>query len=285
MKAVWAVIVDLFNFVRGRDPLFLTVQEDRDRTLLLEEASTLIADAEAVIDSVLALPEPASSTAPGDGLDDDTLLAVTLYITVPESLVYREPFVKLDASVASLYFGTRCGCDEIRGEMIRVLIDGEVVGWIPRTQVTDESRAVLPHFTAMQYYGADHPDTQKLRWLLSDAWRGGVAGLPLSDAELVAFRLKQRNLSPRWPVVHEPRVAGKWGRILAEVIGVRMVAMPKMGSVMEWKQGATWQLGFVEAVLPDESCRISTVTDGVYEERVMTKPEWEVLEPVFIVIT
>jgi surface antigen len=71
--------------------------------------------------------------------------------------------------------------------------------------------------------------------------------------------------------------------------GIHIGIMPKTGSIMEYMlQNDIGHLAYVEAVFPDERITLSEVNNpdhGIYNERTLTKEEWQALNPVFIQVS
>lgn len=95
----------------------------------------------------------------------------------------------------------------------------------------------------------------------------------------------RKNIKVKWPKIR-PRTPGRWADILVHGGNAALSVQPKSGSVMEFfTDDSIGRLVFVEAVFPDGAIQTSEGNwpdEGVYNERVMKKEEWEALSPVFI---
>jgi hypothetical protein len=111
--------------------------------------------------------------------------------------------------------------------------------------------------------------------------------MPLQDVEYVSYRIITKGKAIDWPL-ERPRIPGRWQQILRGIDGVHMSVRPKVDAVMEViKDDGTGQLGYVEAVYPDESIEVTSFgrsEEGYYTEETLTKEQWREMRPVFIEI-
>lgn len=296
MNALYAVLRDLWWFALGQEtaPRQATYPSgsggevssfDRMNVSLVQQAAATVSDTEDVLDDVATLLNGPSVPAPTRGkaaLSESVLLESMLYVQRPSVPLYAAPQMQFDGHVDVLSYGQQLTCDSVRDTMIHVNTNGQA-GWIDRRAVTDRPETVFPQFTAGEQCSATASITTKLRAIIGDEFRAGAAGMSLHDAEYVTYRVWHTGHQIPWPSDATRRQAGRWRGLLAQQSGVRVTAAPVRGSIMEWYDPAHGdQVGYVEAVLPDESIRISTVQDSVYTESIYEKARWEALAPTFI---
>lgn len=222
-----------------------------------------------------------TETAP----DRYTYLDTILYTTKQQNPVYAVPRVGFDTVTRMMPYATTVRAGEVVDGFVavsEVASPAERVGWMKLTDVTEHERDVLPHFYVGTRYTADHPDTQKVRQSIRDAFHAGLEGWPLSAPEYVTYRLLRNRQSIEWPVAHG-RVAGVWHQLLRGLRSVRIAVEPATRAVMEGTAVEAPFLGYVEAVFPDDSLTVSSITaSGRYEERTLTPAEWREWRPVFL---
>jgi hypothetical protein len=182
------------------------------------------------------------------------------------------------------------------GEAVKVIqqkdqwsfVESAVVqGWVESKYLTDDKKAVFPQLNSGQTYGANNPETKKLRQYLNDELLGGLLGLPLQPTEFATYQLRRLAIEVAWPL-ERPRLPGMWQSILSGKRGIAIGREPKTGSVLETTSGPKQFLAFVESVTPDDSLVISCIgrqQEGVYEKTECTRAQWFEWKPVFISFT
>lgn len=207
-----------------------------------------------------------------------------MYTGSEETPVFREATIEFDGIVARIPYGAMVMVLENKGRWARIVYEA-IAGWVVRDELLDRSAHVYPDFTIGTSNLADDPNTLRVRACINDEFGGGVAGFPLQSSEYVTYRLQKRGLSLPWTGVR-PRIEGTWHELLRGMHGVRMNVQPQSGAIMEYVMGdGTGHLTYVEAVFPDGTLRVSETNfpeAGIYNERVITKEEWQELRPVFI---
>ncbi len=166
-----------------------------------------------------------------------------------------------------------------------LLVVEEKEGWVLRDDLSDRAAYVYPEFIVGEENQTDDPNTQRLRAAILDEFCGTEAEVPLQAGEYVVYKLMRRGKKISWPSIR-PRTPGRWHTFLKGTPGIHIGIAPKMGSVMECTlENDIGHLAYVEAVFPDERITISEAhypDDGIYNERTLTKEEWQELNPIFI---
>jgi hypothetical protein len=208
----------------------------------------------------------------------------TLYFIGLETVfLHTDPVVAFDVVSQSVAYGEQVRLLKLGGRWAYVQCNG-VEGWVFKDALREQAKDVFPVFEEGAVYDALNEETKKLRLCIHDEFCGGLASLMLTDAEYVTYKLFRKGLSFPW-TQERPRTSGTWQKKLRGISGVHMGITPRTGSVMEYVVDDIGYVGYVEAVFPDETLKLSAVgitNDGVYNEVVMRKEEWRELRPVFI---
>jgi len=198
--------------------------------------------------------------------------------------IMRRPTMEFDGGVAYIPYGAMVMVLESRGRWSRVAYR-DAQGWVLRDELVDRSAHVYPDFTIGEPNRADDPNTLRVRACIDDEFGAGRAELPLQSSEYVLYRLYKKGITVIWPDVR-PRTEGMWHEILKGKEGIQIGIRACSGCIMEYVyEDGIGHLAYVEAVFPDETISISEAnypSDGVYNERVVTKEEWRELKPVFM---
>lgn len=274
MQTLFAVLEDLFAFARSA--LF----GSRERTIRTFGKASYTDGSQ-----LMLLPQQASMLRGGEtAMLDSPLQSGTLhFIGVPEVAMHTDPVMAFDVIRTYLPYGASVRLLKLGGRWAYVRYKDEE-GWILKDILREQARDVLPLFEDATVYDAGDPETKKLRLFIQDDFCGGRASLPLTDAEYVTFKLRQKNLS--LPFGNErPRTPGTWQRLLRGKTGVHSGIIPRTGSVMEYLVDDIGYVAYVEAVFPDESIKISSVglfKEGEYQLQTLSKEQYRELRPIFI---
>lgn len=210
-----------------------------------------------------------------------------MYVSSTYTTLRSEPSILRDTNLGTLTYGTMVMVLEAKDGWAKIL-RGEDEGWVETSDLADRAAYILPQFVKGEANAEDDPNTLRLRAIIGDEFSCGAAGLPLQAHEYVLYKLQRKGIGPAWPKMR-PRNPGRWADILSHAEGVTLSVEPKSGSVMEFfTKDSIGRLMFVEAVFPDGAIQTSEVNwpdEGIYNERVMKKEEWETANPVFIVFS
>ena len=207
-----------------------------------------------------------------------------MYAGGTEIPLYMNPTKEFDSILETLSYGDMVMVLEQKGRWAKVVY-GEKAGWVLREDLVDRAAHVYPKFIIGEENNAEDPNTIRIRAIIDDMFGGGKSEMPLQAGEYVMYRLFRKGLRINWPETR-PRTPGTWHTILRGVGGIHIGVSPKTGSIMEYMAPEdVGHLVYVEAVFPDETINISETNypeGGVYNERVLTREEWQKLRPVFI---
>ena len=210
-----------------------------------------------------------------------------MYVASTETPLRSEPTILRDTVIGSVPYGSMVMVLEVKNGWSRVL-KGRYEGWVETRDLADKAAHILPQFVIGERNEAEDPNTVRLRAIIHDEFSGGGAGLPLQSHEYVLYKLTRKDLSISWPLIR-PRKPGTWCDILKDTEGVTISAAPDSGSIIEFlTKENIGHLAYVEAVFPDGSIQISEANwpdDGIYNERVLVKNEWQELLPQFIKVS
>ncbi len=198
--------------------------------------------------------------------------------------LFIAPTKDFDTVITSLSYGTMVMVLEEKGRFSRVAFDG-TEGWVLRDDLSDRAAYVYPEFVIGEENRTDDPNTLRLRACIKDEFSGTESEADLQAGEYVLYKLLRKGKRIVWPSIR-PRTPGRWHVILRGLPGVRISITPRTGTIMESVfPNDIGHLAYVEAVFPDERITISEVNypdNGNYNERTLTKEEWQALNPVFI---
>lgn len=198
--------------------------------------------------------------------------------------LFSAPTREFDTVLTHLPYGAMVMVLEDRGRFSRVMVN-EREGWVLRDDLSDRAAYVYPEFIIGEENDADDPNTLRVRACIMDEFSGSEAETPLQAGEYVTYKLMRKGKTITWPSTR-PRTPGRWHQILRGAEGIHNGINPKSGSIMECTFASDiGHLAYVEAVFPDETITISEVNypdRGIYNERTLTKEEWQGLNPVFI---
>jgi hypothetical protein len=297
MALILAVFLDLYTF--ARDAVLGIVRPVRFRR---PAATYLLGAAPARPQLPESAPAPLETREEDDEAREEEAIIIPTFRSTAEILetpgtkntvmyagsefvpLYRHAAMEFDGAFARIPYGAMVMVLESKGRWSRVVWKS-LQGWAIRDELVDRSAYVYPDFTIGEPNRAEDPNTLRLRACIADEFGAGRAELPLQSSEYVLYRLTKRGVAIPWPE-ERPRVEGRWHALLKGRPGVQIGVRACAGCAMEYatEEGAG-HLALVESVLPDETVTISEAnfpSDGIYNERVMTKEEWIELKPVFI---
>jgi hypothetical protein len=276
---------------------YIDVVYDGTIGTVFKTLSRVIADATSDAESkkeVIELPGETLESAPATfrplstvlekRTTEENLTNSIAYIGSTRVPLFFAPTKEFDTVVTTIPYGTMVMVLEEKGRFSRVMVD-EKEGWVLRDDLSDRAAYVYPEFVVGEANHADDPNTQRLRAAIGDEFCGTEAEVPLQAGEYVLYKLMRRGKKINWPAVR-PRIPGRWHTILKGNPGIHIGIAPKTGSVMECTlENDMGHLAYVEAAFPDERITISEAhypDDGIYNERTLTKEEWQKLNPIFI---
>ena len=205
------------------------------------------------------------------------------FVGTPDAVLYLDPVITFDNAQTVLPYGQKVILTELRGRWAAIRYD-DIAGWIMKDALVARLVDVTPQLRPGHYYDASDPETRKLRACIHDLFSGRVGGYPLNAAEYVYYRIIADKRCVPWGSMRF-RVAGTWQRKLRGQPGVHMGVVPKTGAVMEYVIDDIGYLGYVDAVYPDESIKVTGIgldDEGIYTERDYTKAAWKELRPIFL---
>lgn len=214
----------------------------------------------------------------------ETMTNTIAFVSSARTPLFGGPTKEFDTVITTLSYGAMVMVLEEKGRFSRVAQDG-ITGWLLRDDLAPRAAYVYPEFIHGEENAHDDPNTLRLRACIKDEFYGGETEVALQAGEYVLYKLKRKGLEINWPPAR-PRTPGRWRTILRGVPGIHMGVTPKTGSVMECLlEHDMGHLAYVEAVFPDERITLSEANypdRGIYNERTLTKEEWQALNPVFI---
>ncbi len=197
--------------------------------------------------------------------------------------LHADPVVAFDVVLCVIPYGQQVRMLKLGGRWAYVKWK-DVEGWIFKDALQEQARDVFPVFEDGGFYDAENIETKKLRLCIADMFRGGAASLILTDAEYVTYKLQQKELSLPWNN-ERPRTPGTWQKKLRGKEGVHIGIVPKTGAILEYIVDDVGYVGYVEAVFPDQTIKLSAIgltDEGVYSEQMIPNDLWRELRPVFI---
>lgn len=284
MRILLAVVDDLFQFARTAlfGALLVRSQNAENRPLFVQDPS-------------LQLPLPTFQSI-SDVLTRSKQKADALsfvqggeqyFIGEEEALLYVDPVVSFDTVIRKLPYGELVFVQKLGGRWACIKAS-EDEGWILKDLLREQATDVFPTFQERTVYDAGNPETKKLRLYIKDQFNAGDAGMALTDAEYVTYKLAKRGQNPIPWKNERPRTQGTWQKKLRGLNGIHIGILPKTDSVMEYVIDDQGHLCYVEAVFPDDSIQLSSIglyAEGEFVKTMLQKEEWRELRPVFISIT
>jgi hypothetical protein len=278
MQTILAVIEDLFTFA------FTSLFGGRGSIPFVASSHSSYIDASQLVLLPKKETHTSSVTSSSDTVRDHALHSGVLhFIGVPDVALHTDPVVAFDVVTTYVPYGASVRLMKLGGRWAYVRYKEEE-GWILKDTLREQAREVQPLFEDGVMYGAEDPETKKLRLYIGDAFCGGKVSIPLTDAEYVTFKLLQKGLLLPWDQTR-PRTPGVWQKLLRGKQGIHSSIAPHTGAVMEYIIDDVGYVAYVEAVFPDESIKISSVgltQEGVYTLQTLSKEHYRELHPIFI---
>jgi len=224
----------------------------------------------------------ATNRSPAAVLNENINAGSAYFIGSP-ALLYTDPVIAFDTAFFSISYGEQVQVLKFGGRWAFVRFKNRE-GWILKDVLKEQARDVLPTIVSGKVYEAHDDEVLKLRLYIEDMYGGAASAAILTDVEYVTYRLLRKGRTIPWGE-ERPRIAGTWQKNLRGKLYVHSSIVPKTDAVMEYVQDDVGHVGYVEAVFPDDSIKVSILgssTDGQFEELMMKKDEWKELRPVFI---
>lgn len=210
-----------------------------------------------------------------------------VYVATADAPIRKTPTNSIDNVLVKAPYGAMLVALENENGWVRVFHHG-VEGWMLIEDIADRAAYVYPRFIIGEANLSDDPNTERVRAVIADEFSYGERNTELQAEEYVLYKLYRRGAKINWSDVR-PRTPGTWGTLLRDAEGILMLSEPKQRAVMEWMISETLgHLAYVEAVFPDGSIQISEANwpdQGIYNERVLVRDEWQALKPAFILVT
>jgi len=309
LSAFTAVVYDLWQFVLGIDtshkptsvsvtspviphygvtepsnpavPLMLTSTPIHPLLMAKPESATLPVE----IDSALSVSSLTDTIQKAEPLPEP---GVTLYVVEPRGVgLLTAPYQQFDGVICTVPFGQSVTIKSYSGRYAEVLVRG-MVGYLPKVSISTQKEVVYPNLKSGTVYGAEHVATRSIRYLIDDTFSGAVVALPLQAGEYITYRLRLDQVQIPWGQVR-PRTPGLWHSLLRGITGIHTGVVAKTDTIMEWyADDGDGRLAYVEAVLPDQTLRVSGVgiaVAGEYSLLTLPPTVWKEWRPVFIMIT
>jgi hypothetical protein len=297
LRAFWLVLVDLWNFFLGFEatkvaslparpvspelpskPAPVQIMAEKEPLSLPAVPTTEVAPA---VTATVPLPlEPVTASA--ETLHKPGMLYVVKVVTGTHLL--KDPLVQFDTVLRHVPYGQLVALRRFVGSYAEVLVFG-LVGFIHKDALTPDLLSIWPTLVTGTVYQAESEVAAIYRTHINDEFLGGVLQLPLTAEEYITVRLLRDRQAIAWPSTR-PRLAGTWHTLLRGVPGIHNQITPEPDTIMEWfLEDGVPRLAYVEAVLPDETLKISAVgimVPGEYTESIVPASLWREWRPVFI---
>ncbi len=293
MNPLYAVIDDVYDFTVGKTIAYFANARGHDESPVIHLGSPSGTEAGEVNEenetTAVALPTFRSLSTVIEARKEVAadLSRTVAYVGSARAPLFATPTKEFDTVITMLPYGSMVMVLEEKGRFSKVSDNG-IIGWVLRDDLADRAAHVYPEFIVGDANHAGDPNTERLRAVIEDAFHGGEAEMSLQAGEYVLYRLMREGQRINWPPTR-PRTPGRWHQILKGAPGVYIGITPKGGSIMEHTLGNdVGHLAYVEAVFPDERITVSEVNnpaDGIYNERTMSKEEWQAQNPVFISVS
>ena len=284
MQVLIAVIDDLFQFVCKAFSGAVTYDSDNVTTGSVAESDCVLDSYQKTLQKIQGEPERVPVLTSGTTISSEAFrVGEQYFIGVIGTYFYQDPVLAFDSALKRLEYGKSVRLMALQGRWAQVRLAG-IVGWVFKDALVLQIDDVYPRFTQEVQYNAEHPETIKLRACIDDEFGGARGVHPLSAAEYIHYKLKQKQRLIDWGDIRM-RIPGTWQRKLRGGFGIHMGIISKTESVMEYVMDDVGHLAFVEAVFPDGSIKITEIgklDDHAYTETVLTPDQWKELRPVFI---
>lgn len=290
MDLLLAVIDDLYTFARDTLLSLFSYVRARRRSQKFELPAGGSSDTQALIttetpdeeEPIEEFPPTFRSTA--EVIESPSAKNTVMYSGSERTPLFRNPTMEFDGVRMYIPYGAMVMVLQSQGRWSRVAYKS-LQGWVLRDDLQDRSAHVYPDFTIGEPNRAEDPNTLRVRACIADEFGAGRAELSLQSSEYVLYRLARKGITISWPRIR-PRIEGVWHEILRGKKGIQIGVHPCGGCIMEsTREDGVGHIAYVEAVFPDDTISISEAdfpSDGIYNERILTKEEWRELKPVFI---
>jgi hypothetical protein len=210
-----------------------------------------------------------------------------MYVLEPAGVpLLISPVLTFDGALATLGYGQAVSVVSYHNQYAHISAQGKR-GYVRKDDITPHKADVWPHFMSGVRYEADTKEASQLRTIIHDTFGAGRLLLPLQAGEYILYRLLLDQHTIVWPDVR-PREPGRWHEILRGQQYIRSTVSPVTDSVMEWTgEDGLGRLGYVEAVLPDLTIRLTGIgvaEAGEYTEALIPSNVWREWRPVFITV-
>lgn len=265
ISALWAVLLDLWDFLRGQQPKVSLPSVAEKFTI------------SAARTSVPAVPVRHKHVP----LQIEGSKAIVI---VDSAECLTRPVYAFDTVLGYFSYGEEVVVSTMQG-VFAYVHSARLSGWVSTAALSDDFGLVYVKLQPAFVYGPFHQETIKLRRYINDESLGEKLELSLQPTEFILYTLKRARITVPWPS-GRPRLSGDWQILLKGVAGVTISIVPKTGSVLESASNLSAAfLAFVQEVRPDQSLKIVSVgrlDDGEYREEEFTKEQWKEWRPVFI---
>jgi len=207
------------------------------------------------------------------------------FIGSTEVYLYSDPVITFDSVICPLSYGQTVILEKLGGRWAEVKTD-DYNGWVLKDVLVRNQSDIQPQFVNGNDYTAHNVETIKLRALIADEFSGARAGLSLTSAEYVFYRLLQNNKFIKWQQ-NSSRIPGTWQQKLRGQSNIHISISPQPLAVMEYIVDDIGQLAFIESVFDDYRITISEVgwpKEGIYRKTILTQNEYRELQSIFIMV-
>jgi len=207
-----------------------------------------------------------------------------IYVATVGAPLRTNPHTGIDNVIRHIPYGSMLVALETLNGWVRVFHKG-TEGYVSLDDVVDRSAYVYPKFIIGEVNLSSDPNTERVRAMIEDAFSCGESDLPLQAEEYALYKIIRTGAKVVWGDVR-PRVPGTWNDIFSKSDTVKVSAEPKSRTVMEYRfENGQGHLSFVESAFDDGTLKVSEAnwpSDGIYNERMIVREEWEKLAPKFI---
>ena len=220
------------------------------------------------------------------GLHHPEEVSKVAYVCAKEARVMQSPVWKIDTVLALLSYGDSVRVLEFDGRFVRIF-HNEIVGWVLKDEITEESLEVFPKFETGIVYLAAASETKKLREYIKDEFFTRDLYAPLQSGEYVWYELLKNRQHIVWPSIR-PRQVGLWHTYLRGKPAIFSSVSPKTGSIIEYldEEGVGF-VGLVTTVTPEETITVKGIgrlREGEFAIETIKKEEWQEYRPIFMQI-
>jgi hypothetical protein len=277
-----AVIKELFEFVQScfvkktLSSKTLSLSRPIQQSLLPVKEKILLTDVIGV--SKVNEAQPTKTTISEETKSDaDFVIIRNAVVSLANAAVTARPLLALDETLGRLKYGTKVKVVSYEGKYALVEY-GDLRGWVQKDCLASDEFEVYPVLLTGEIYSYNHPETKKLRRLISDEFLAGELYLPLQSIEFALYKTSVRGFSIKW-TEERPRLAGLWHERLKGQLGINIGIVPKTGALIEFiKSDGSGFLGYTKEVHVDESIVIEGVgrlIEGEFRQENIPKEVWQ----------